>query len=103
LYPDDAAGRTGGILLRKSLNTSLLTLNLNIITTGIVQHLLGEESMTEPPRPPQPPVQQGAQGAPQAVLPSRELFRGQREVWIEHDGVRYRLRITRRNKLILQK
>jgi hypothetical protein len=28
---------------------------------------------------------------------------GQREVWIEHDGVRYRLRITRRGKLILQK
>jgi hemin uptake protein HemP len=32
-----------------------------------------------------------------------ELFGGEREVWIEHDGIRYRLRITRRNKLILQK
>jgi hemin uptake protein HemP len=32
-----------------------------------------------------------------------QLFAGQREIWIEHAGVRYRLRITRRNKLILQK
>jgi hemin uptake protein HemP len=28
---------------------------------------------------------------------------GRREILIEHEGVRYRLRITRRNKLILQK
>ncbi|HMP03977.1 MAG TPA: hemin uptake protein HemP [Gemmatales bacterium] len=31
------------------------------------------------------------------------LFQGQREILIDHDGVCYRLRITRRNKLILQK
>ena len=37
------------------------------------------------------------------VIEAEELFRGSREVWIEHAGVRYRLRITRRNKLILQK
>jgi hemin uptake protein HemP len=37
------------------------------------------------------------------VVPSDSLFHGQREVWIEHDGERYRLRITRRGKLILQK
>lgn len=37
------------------------------------------------------------------VLKSNELFGGQKEIDIEHDGVRYRLRITRRNKLILQK
>ncbi|MCI0455782.1 MAG: hemin uptake protein HemP [Gemmataceae bacterium] len=37
------------------------------------------------------------------ILRAEELFRGDREVWIEHAGVRYRLRITRRNKLILQK
>jgi hemin uptake protein HemP len=43
--------------------------------------------------------------APQAarLLQAAELFRGEKEVWIEHEGVRYRLRITRRNKLILQK
>ena len=44
------------------------------------------------PRPASPPA-----------IDARELFRGAREVWIEHAGVRYRLRITRRNKLILQK
>jgi hemin uptake protein HemP len=37
------------------------------------------------------------------VIDAEELFQGGREVWIEHEGVRYRLRITRRNKLILQK
>ena len=37
------------------------------------------------------------------VIAARDLFRESREIWIEHDGVRYRLRITRRNKLILQK
>ncbi|MGH7171052.1 MAG: hemin uptake protein HemP [Gemmataceae bacterium] len=37
------------------------------------------------------------------VLHADELFQGQREIWIQHDGKRYRLRITRRNKLILQK
>jgi hemin uptake protein HemP len=37
------------------------------------------------------------------VVRAEELFAGKREVWIELDGVRYRLRITRRGKLILQK
>ncbi len=37
------------------------------------------------------------------VIEAGELFQGEREIWIEHEGVRYRLRITRRNKLILQK
>ena len=37
------------------------------------------------------------------TVDAEDLFRGSREVWIEHAGVRYRLRITRRNKLILQK
>jgi hemin uptake protein HemP len=45
--------------------------------------------------------------APQAPTPfvvdARQLLRGTREVFIEHEGVRYRLRLTRRNKLILQK
>jgi hemin uptake protein HemP len=34
---------------------------------------------------------------------AEQFFHGDREVWIEHAGVRYHLRITRRNKLILQK
>ena len=40
---------------------------------------------------------------PQKVVRAEELFGELREIWIELDGVRYRLRITRRNKLILQK
>ena len=37
------------------------------------------------------------------ILRAEELFGERQEVWIELDGVRYRLRITRRGKLILQK
>jgi hemin uptake protein HemP len=37
------------------------------------------------------------------VIKVAELFGDRREVCLELDGVRYRLRITRRNKLILQK
>ena len=38
------------------------------------------------------------------VVQARDLFvGGGREILIEHEGVHYRLRITRRNKLILQK
>ncbi len=44
-----------------------------------------------------------AGGEPARVVRAAELFGDQREVWIEHDGTRYRLRITRRGKLILQK
>jgi hemin uptake protein HemP len=54
----------------------------------------------------QQPVEQPEQQAPQEpreVVRAEDIFRGRREVCIELDGVRYRLRITRRNKLILQK
>ncbi|HMO35729.1 MAG TPA: hemin uptake protein HemP [Gemmatales bacterium] len=37
------------------------------------------------------------------VLDSVQLFHGQRELCILHEGQSYRLRITRRGKLILQK
>jgi len=43
------------------------------------------------------------QDKPERVLRAEELFGDRRAVWIELDGVRYRLRITRRGKLILQK
>ncbi len=51
------------------------------------------------------PPKQAAASRPEEyrVILAEELFRGDRQVWIEHAGVRYRLRITRRNKLILQK
>lgn len=37
------------------------------------------------------------------ILAAEDLFAGEREIWIDLEGVRYRLRITRRGKLILQK
>jgi hemin uptake protein HemP len=37
------------------------------------------------------------------VIRAEDLFAGRREVWIDLAGVRYKLRITRRGKLILQK
>lgn len=46
---------------------------------------------------PQPPADE------RPVIPADELFKGEREVWIDLDGERYRLRITRRRRLILQK
>ena len=49
------------------------------------------------------PVAADPAEAPQKVLRAEELFGESREVWIDLDGVRYRLRITRRGKLILQK
>lgn len=49
------------------------------------------------------PASGSAAPKPETVVPSQQLFGGRREIVIEHDGVRYRLRITRRNKLILQK
>ena len=50
-----------------------------------------------------------SQGSPEkprpeeAVLQASQIFGDRREVWIERNGERYRLRITRRGKLILQK
>lgn len=55
------------------------------------------ETKTHPPEPSRP------DDKPPTILDARQLFGEQREVVIEHEGVRYRLRITRRNKLILQK
>lgn len=47
-------------------------------------------------------TQPDAKDAPKMV-PAAQIFAGAREICIEHDGEIYRLRITRRNKLILQK
>lgn len=61
--------------------------------------------MTDPLKPEEPPGLSRPEepASPRVVVDARQLFAGQREVVIEHEGVRYRLRITRRNKLILQK
>ena len=56
------------------------------------------EPRAEQERPPQ-----GESENPPKVVSTQELFAGEREICIEHAGEKYRLRITRRNKLILQK
>jgi hemin uptake protein HemP len=40
---------------------------------------------------------------PAREVPAEAVFGKDREIVIVHDGSRYRLRITRKNKLILQK
>jgi hemin uptake protein HemP len=37
------------------------------------------------------------------TIKAEDIFKGSREIWLEHDGARYCLRITRRNNLILHK
>jgi hemin uptake protein HemP len=59
---------------------------------------LESEALETPPPPGDQPLPPG-----QRVVASANLFQGLREICIEHEGVQYRLRITRRNKLILQK
>jgi hemin uptake protein HemP len=59
--------------------------------------------MTNPTndKPPRPEERDSTE-APKTIS-AGDLFEGQREILIEHEGETYRLRITRRNKLILQK
>jgi hemin uptake protein HemP len=37
------------------------------------------------------------------IVDAQGRFQGNHEIWIEHAGICYRLRITRRNRLVLQK
>ncbi|OCP36426.1 hemin uptake protein HemP [Ensifer sp. LC163] len=39
----------------------------------------------------------------QRIVESRDLFRGESEILISHDGAIYRMKITRQGKLILNK
>lgn len=50
-----------------------------------------------------PSIHQTTPDKAEAVVSAEALFGGKKELWIEHAGVRYKLRITRRNRLILQK
>jgi hemin uptake protein HemP len=53
-----------------------------------------DEQPHEPPRP---------QTNQHAVVDSRDLFRGTKELQISHEGEVYRLRVTRNGRLILNK
>ena len=48
-------------------------------------------------------AQEDARPTVPRIVRAEDLFDGDQEIWIDHAGDRYRLRITRRNKLILQK
>ncbi|MCE9608302.1 MAG: hemin uptake protein HemP [Planctomycetia bacterium] len=54
----------------------------------------------EPPRAEMSPK---GETPPIKLFPSEELFRGEKIVCIDHEGAIYRLQITSRGKLILQK
>jgi hemin uptake protein HemP len=56
----------------------------------------------DPERDDEKPPPGECQDSPR-VVSTQELFQGKHEICIDHEGERYRLRITRRNKLILQK
>jgi hemin uptake protein HemP len=58
--------------------------------------------MADKPKPPPEHEKEELTEKPR-VIDADAIFQGAREVWLELDGIRYRLRITRRNKLILQK
>ncbi|OCP02355.1 hemic uptake protein hemP [Ensifer sp. LC13] len=51
-------------------------------------------------RPSDPPF---PAGRAQRIIESRELFGGDNEILISHDGAIYRMKITRQGKLILNK
>ncbi|MFO0865442.1 MAG: hemin uptake protein HemP [Gemmataceae bacterium] len=59
--------------------------------------------MVEMPKPDvETPRPSPAPNSPKTIE-SQALFNGGREIWIVHEGERYRLCLTRRNRLILQK
>jgi hemin uptake protein HemP len=51
----------------------------------------------------QPPQSPPASYHTPREIPSAELLRGEKEIWIRHGEEIYRLRLTRSGKLILQK
>jgi hemin uptake protein HemP len=56
----------------------------------------------ETPGPSPAPLSDAVSPRP-TIFRSEELFGGAQEIWIEHGGEMYRLRITSRGKLLLTK
>jgi hemin uptake protein HemP len=61
---------------------------------------MSEPDCTSPPHTAEPAKDAATE---LRVVNAADLFQGEREICIALDGERYRLRITRRNRLILQK
>ena len=59
--------------------------------------------MMNPPQSSTPPDEARAPVPQPPRVDSQQLFEGQRELIIQHQGEEYRLRITRHDKLILTK
>jgi hemin uptake protein HemP len=59
--------------------------------------------MTEPSQPRDASPKSAEHAKDPRVIDAGALFQDDREIVLVLNGVRYRLRITRRNKLILQK
>jgi hemin uptake protein HemP len=53
---------------------------------------------TPPPQESRNPVTPGPR-----IISSKDLFQGEQELHIQHDGAVYRLRVTQHGKLILNK
>lgn len=56
----------------------------------------------QPPELPETPARREKQDRP-LVFSSEQLLQGRREMWIQHHGEMYRLRLTSRGKLYLTK
>lgn len=61
------------------------------------------EVLTVPALPLGLPRPRDRKPVPPLALSASEIFQGRREVLLDFQGTQYRLRITRKNKLILQK
>jgi hemin uptake protein HemP len=55
---------------------------------------------SSPPKPESPIASNADQAQPRTIT-SRMLFEGAREIFIDHDGRLYRMRITQNGKLLL--
>ncbi len=60
-------------------------------------------SESQKPEPSPPEASEPGDREPRRRIQSGELLAGAEEVLIEHEGQTYRLRLTRRGKLILHK
>ncbi len=62
-------------------------------------------SQPDPKRDPEtpPPPETSKDPAAKRTISSEEILKGDREVWIRHADMIYRLCVTRNGKLILQK
>ena len=71
------------------------------LITGLTE--LPTEMMVEKPDNFKHVPLQSEPAAQHRIVESPDLFRGTNEIMIRHDGVVYRLKITRQGKLILNK